>query len=489
MKKRSALKRLSLSAILFRLIPAILSLVLMMPVQAQKNILYYKDAPAAFAGSKISRQQLASDMQFWQTVMEESHVNPYHAISRGDMLKLQQDLVNSLPDSVSHFQASFALSTLIGSLNEGHLGFASDRTSDSLFANDCIRFPYLLLDIEDGGLTVQRDLSSSNKLPAFSRIIEVNGHSVQQLYTKYAAFYGGLEPWKKLMVKNAFRKLLYMDGITSPFNIKAVVKTDTIQFTAEGYSRKQADSITRVIVSEMPVFKPFSLRFLDNNIAYIEFNTMNGSLRDSFSLFLRNAFTEIQNRNAAGLVIDIRRNGGGDSGLGDSLISYISGKPYRNVSGMKMRISKHSKAYADLAGAKDPFKTWKNGSLYEYEVKKLTKPANNKLRYNGKVAVLIGNATFSSANMLTNAIRDYQLATLIGESTAEPGNDFGEIFSFMLPETHIVATIAIKMFMRANGDINDFTGISPDIPVKNTLEDIQLKKDRVIEKAVQWIVQ
>ncbi|MBK6635400.1 MAG: hypothetical protein IPG38_14810 [Chitinophagaceae bacterium] len=134
-------------------------------------------------------------------------------------------------------------------------------------------------------------------------------------------------------------------------------------------------------------------------------------------------------------------------------------------------------------------KTWKNGSLYEYEVKKLTKPANNKLRYNGKVAVLIGNATFSSANMLTNAIRDYQLATLIGESTAEPGNDFGEIFSFMLPETHIVATTAIKMFMRANGDINDFTGISPDIPVKNTLEDIQLKKDRVIEKAVQWIVQ
>ncbi|MBK8495271.1 MAG: hypothetical protein IPL50_09725 [Chitinophagaceae bacterium] len=245
---------------------------------------------------------------------------------------------------------------------------------------------------------------------------------------------------------------------------------------------KQADSITRVIVAEMPVFKPFSLRFLDNNIAYIEFNTMNGSLRDSFSLFLRNAFTEIQNRNAAGLVIDIRRNGGGDSGLGDSLISYISGKPYRNVSGMKMRISKHSKAYAEMRGAEDPFKTWKNGSLYEYEVKKLTKPANNKLRYNGKVAVLIGNATFSSANMLTNAIRDYQLATLIGESTAEPGNDFGEIFSFMLPETHIVATTAIKMFMRANGDIHDYTGISPDIPVKNTLEDIQLKRTGSLKK-------
>ena len=489
MKKLPELKRLSLSALLFRLIPAILCLFLMMAVQAQKNILYYKDIPAANTNSKISRQQLASDMQFWQTVMEESHVNPYHAISRGDLLKLQEKLLLSLPDSITHFQASFAVSTLIGALNEGHLGFASDRTSDSLYAYDCIRFPYLLFDIEDGGLTVQRDLSSSNKLPAFSRIIEVNGHSVQELYTKYAAFYGGLEPWKKLMVKNAFRKLLYMDGITSPFVIKAVVQSDTIQFTTAGYSRLQADSITRVITAEMPVFKPFSLRFLDNNIAYIEFNNMNGSLRDSFSLFLRNAFTEIQTRHARGLVIDIRRNGGGDSGLGDSLISYITDKPYRNVSGMKMRISKHAKAYAALRGTEDPFKTWKNGSLYEYEVKKLIQPAKNSLRFSGKVAVLIGNATFSSANMLTNAIKDYKLATLIGESTAEPGNDFGEIFSFMLPETHIIATTAIKMFMRANGDVHDFTGISPDITVKNSLEDIQFKKDRVIEKAVQWIVQ
>jgi hypothetical protein len=54
--------------------------------------------------------------------------------------------------------------------------------------------------------------------------------------------------------------------------------------------------------------------------------------------------------------------------------------------------------------------------------------------------------------MLTNSIKDYQLATLIGESTAEPGNDFGEIVSFMLPNTRIIATTALKMFTRANGD-------------------------------------
>ncbi|MBK8142862.1 MAG: hypothetical protein IPK57_19090 [Chitinophagaceae bacterium] len=118
--------------------------------------------------------------------------------------------------------------------------------------------------------------------------------SVNQLYKQYSTLYGGLEPWKKLMVKNAIRKLLYMDGITSPFRIKAVVNNDTIVFSATGYSKQQADSITKVILSEMKPPLPFSLQFLPGNIALIEFNSMKGSLRDSFAVFLRRSFSEIQ---------------------------------------------------------------------------------------------------------------------------------------------------------------------------------------------------
>jgi C-terminal processing protease CtpA/Prc len=456
---------------------------------AQNNILYYANAPEGFAAAKIPKQMLEKDMQYWQTVMEESHVNPYHAISREALLQLQKDILAKLPDSVTHFQASFAISELIGALNEGHLGFASNRVADSLYAYDCIRFPYLIYDIDNGSLIVQRDLSGNNKLSPFSRIVSVNGISVQQLYERYARFYGGLDTWKKLMIKNNIRRLLYMDGIESPFTIKAVVNNDTLQFVTDGYTKEQTDSITKVLSAEAPPFQSFSFRFLENNIALIEFNTMDGILRDSFSLFLNGAFAGIKKRQAAGVIVDIRKNGGGDSGLGDTLISYISDKPYRNAGGMKMRISKHSKAYARMMNYKDPFSKWEDGKLYDYKATGLMKPADKKLRYQGKVCVLIGNGTFSSANMLTNAIKDFQLATLIGESTAEPANDFGEIFYFMLPNTHIVAPGAVKMFTRANGDEKDFNGIRPDIEIKNSMKDIQQKKDKVIEKAVEWILQ
>ena len=476
-------------ALLFRLIPAVLSLLLFSSVQAQKNVLYYSDPPADFASSKIAKQLLKEDMLYWQKVLEESHVNPYHTISKEGMHSLQENILSGLPDSVTHFQACFAISRVVGALEEGHLGFATNRVSDSLYAYHCVRFPYLLFDIDNGALVVQRDLSAPNKLPAFSRITEINGIPVQQLYEKYVKFYGGLEPWKKLQVKNNFRKLLFMDGIVSPFRIKAMVDNSPVEFTTGGYTYSQTDSIGKIIISELSVpTRAFSLNFLPGNIALIEFNDMDTQLTDSFAVFLNRSFQQIKERKAAGVIVDIRKNGGGDSRLGDMLISYISDKKYRSSSGMKMRISSHSKAYAALRGVKDPFADWENGKLYEYKTKKLMPPGKNPLRYNGKVAVLIGTGTFSSANMLTNAIKDYQMATLIGEPTAEPGNDFGEIFSFMLPRTHIVATTAIKMFMRANGDEKDFTGIKPDIEVANTLEDIQQKKDRVKERAVKWVL-
>ncbi|MBK8142861.1 MAG: hypothetical protein IPK57_19085 [Chitinophagaceae bacterium] len=131
-----------LKSFLTRLIQLFLFIHLSVSALAQKSILYFSNDTAGFASTKIPKAFLEKDMQYWQTVMEESHVNPYHAISRDALLKLQQEILQTLPDSISHFQASFAISRLIGSLDEGHLGFASNAVIDSLFLNHCIRFPF-----------------------------------------------------------------------------------------------------------------------------------------------------------------------------------------------------------------------------------------------------------------------------------------------------------------------------------------------------------
>ena len=108
----------------------------------------------------------------------------------------------------------------------------------------------------------------------------------------------------------------------------------------------------------------------------------------------------------------------------------------------------------------------------------------NNLRYNGKVCVLTGPNTFSSANMLANAIKDYQLATIIGEATGESCNDYGELYWNQLPNTGLTFYTCSKQFIRANGDAADPNPVFPDIEVKQSPNSL---KDEVLEFAKGWV--
>ena len=112
------------------------------------------------------------------------------------------------------------------------------------------------------------------------------------------------------------------------------------------------------------------------------------------------------------------------------------------------------------------------------------KPGNNPLRYSGKVCVLIGPNTFSSANMLSNAIKDFKLATLIGEPTGEPANDYGELYWNKLPNTQLSFSTCSKQFIRANGDSHDPNPILPDLVVK---QNSNSNKDDVLDFAKGWL--
>lgn len=105
------------------------------------------------------------------------------------------------------------------------------------------------------------------------------------------------------------------------------------------------------------------------------------------------------------------------------------------------------------------------------------------------MCILIGTRTFSSAQKLTNAIKDYRLATLIGGETGGNPYAFGEMYLFRLPNTRLELGISTKRDVRANGDAHWQRGILPDIEVKPTLADLQTGGDMVLEFAREWIRQ
>ena len=106
------------------------------------------------------------------------------------------------------------------------------------------------------------------------------------------------------------------------------------------------------------------------------------------------------------------------------------------------------------------------------------------MRYSGKTCVLTGPNSFSSANMLSNAIKDYGLATLIGEATGEAPNDYGELYWNQLPHTGLTFYTCSKQFIRANGDAADPNPVLPDIEIKQNPNNL---KDEVLEFAKEWV--
>ncbi|MBI2274235.1 MAG: hypothetical protein HYU70_10605 [Bacteroidetes bacterium] len=462
--------------------------------QSQQGIVYAKEPVPGFAFRKIAKEQLAADIRFWHKVMEESHVNLYHAISKEALEQRENQLLSAVGDSISQTEAVLLFGKLAALLNEGHIGMPSSSVTDSMYTNS-LRFPFLLQKVTDTEWIINRDLSSEQKLGVNAVILEVNGKPVSELNRQFREYYGGLETWRKQQIATYVRKLLFLHGMGSPHRIKARTEAgQIIDFTTAGYSKQQADSLNKVLAASVnQPAEPYTFTMLPDNIAYINYRQMVNSRTNPFSDFLKNSFTKIKEANAAGLIIDLRGNGGGNSSLGDSLISYFSTKPYVLSGGMKWKSSSHYKAFLKLMeNVGNPsenrfYNSLKEGEMYTYLNKNLRKPLRKDLTFTGKTAVLIGPDTFSSANMLSDGIKSFQLATLFGEPTGEPGNDFGEMYNFMLPNTRIIARASTKMFTRADGDEKNFDPILPDIPVKPSPKDLKEKRDVVLETAVNWI--
>ncbi len=121
----------------------------------------------------------------------------------------------------------------------------------------------------------------------------------------------------------------------------------------------------------------------------------------------------------------------------------------------------------------------KDGGFIEHSTK-IKQPGSNDLRYEGPVYVVINNGVFSSANMMANAIEDFDLATIVGQPSGAVVNELGEILAVRLPNSGISCWIPSAMFIRANGDRSNPNPVLPCIWIEqeklNTIKMEELVK-------------
>jgi hypothetical protein len=99
-----------------------------------------------------------------------------------------------------------------------------------------------------------------------------------------------------------------------------------------------------------------------------------------------------------------------------------------------------------------------------------------------RVYILIGQKTFSSAEDNAIAMRSRLHAVLVGQSTGERPNGYGEVRSLTLPNSQLYVQYCTKFFRLVRGDP---TALEPDIVTPDTLEDALAGRDRALEAALQ----
>ena len=215
---------------------------------------------------------------------------------------------------------------------------------------------------------------------------------------------------------------------------------------------------------------PFRCLLLANNppsappIAFIEFPSMKSTLGDRWDTFLDQAMTAANACGAAGLIVDIRDNGGGNSKLGDALLARVNDHPYRRVSRAVWRKSPDSDEL--LRSKAKPMWRWlfialpffipdyaalKHGEDLISE-SKVTSYPRVVPGFDGQTCLLIGERTFSSAMMLADGVRTYDLMLTIGQPTGGVPNALGDIVPFQLPNSRLVVPFSMKTFVRGSGD-------------------------------------
>ncbi|MBD3360069.1 MAG: PDZ domain-containing protein [Candidatus Buchananbacteria bacterium] len=189
---------------------------------------------------------------------------------------------------------------------------------------------------------------------------------------------------------------------------------------------------------------------LENNIVHLEIRYFNEDTTDDFN----QAVLEIINKNPRGIILDLRNNPGG---FLDTAINVAA--------------------------------EWVEDKVVVYE-----KSADGKLKphkVNGRArlkdfstVVLINEGSASGSEIVAGALKDYNLATLIGETTFGKGS----VQTLFPLKDGSSIKLTVAEWLTPNENTIEGDGVEPDMEVELTVEDFNQDLDPQMDKALEVLM-
>jgi C-terminal processing protease CtpA/Prc len=393
-----------------------------------------------------------------------------------------RSLITEVQNTESDYQYYRKLQKFCAMLHDGHTNVVLPRRFDSLVFNSMFgKYRIFLGQIEGKAIVTSTNLSIKDEIPVGSEILKVNGQDTRDYIAANVAPYISSSTGYVLQ-DLAVSKLL--QGLKGD-------RFDIMLRTPDGTMKEF--SLTHERTAELDLYPAadkkglLDFKWYDHQIAYLALNSF---LDPKIDTLFEQRVPELYKAKA--LIIDLRNNGGGSTGIGEKILEYLTYDTllYGEKSASRMLIPTY-KAWGqwvrpeDTAGSDRARKSllyFHDRAYYDFEY------APDTVRLAARrivvpTVLLIGHTTASAAEDFLILADSQKHMIKIGENSF---GSTGQPYMFDLPGGGS-ARVCTKRDTYPDGRQFVGYGVKPDIEMNLTVKDFLERKDPPLMKALEYL--
>ena len=400
---------------------------------------------------------LRSDFEEIKNILITNHPAPYQFSSREAFEKLYDEQLSKIDRSMDLGEYFLIAAPLVESIHCGHTWIS--LPSEFWDSEEAVFFPLGL--IFSGNKAIAAPSGIISTIPQGSEIISVNKIPVSDI----------IESTKRLLSSDAKSKTGKLAVFGNSFPDLFAIQYGNpdrfeVNFIPPGSSKTNMqviDPVLRKTAWENAPNATLSGWFSRENELHLEIMKAEKLAvmsiptfgfydnQQKFYSFLDSAFEQIQRSAVQTLILDLRNNSGGDPFCAARLLSYLEKKP----------VPYFALAYQGYATLAKPI------------------PISGKNAFTGTLYVLINGGCFSTTGHLCGLLKYHKRAIFLGEETGGTYECNDDHIRVQTAATHLNLNVARMTFTVAVKGLSRETGIMPDHPAENTIDDVITGQDAV----------
>ena len=459
--------------------------------------------------------KLKKDVDFANKKLQKFHPNLYWYITKNQLDYKFDSLKQTIKQPLKPSEFYLKLAPIIADVREGHLRLVplekklTKKETKKLKNQKGLlsRFNYV---IQDNHLYLKDNAENVGNLKVGTELLKINDVPVAEILNKYRPLVtsdGYNTTYQKYSLArrfNTYFTLEYgiLDSVKIETKLKDSIQTLVLKRETKTKTEKKKEKQDQKLTQEKktkgynPITKSFNrnLQFLakDSSVAYIKIKSFSGTYSKKF---YKETFATLKKAKTKYLIIDIRDNLGGSLAEINNLYTYFAKEKFKFIKDIEVssRTSILSTDYLSnfptftkpLGVISYPLYMMfsvistkkKDGKFYIKDLFPSKKPKTNA--YKGETYVLINGSSFSASSVISAKLKADHLATIVGEETggANDGTVAGIYTTQKLPNSKMKLPIGLFLIQPNIEFSNTMKGVTPNVEIIPTLEEILQKKD------------